>query len=146
MHKKSTRIGGTYFQFSEVRIMKGKLRYFIQEHKVNTGIAGELGMEGGHQMAALPNQHRIALIASQHFCVSAHAPDDGRANEHGFEIAIETLRLQRRDAAFQLAPVSVALNIDVHQTERRLMRIRNIGSRSEERRVGKECRSRSTPY
>ena len=39
---------------------------------VNARIRGELGMKGGHQVAALLHQHRIALIVGQH--VGASVP------------------------------------------------------------------------
>ena len=76
MHKNKTRrIGVTYSSLPELG-QAGNLRYFIQEHKVNAGIVGQFRMKSGHQMPALLHQHRIALIAGQHFGIAAHAAND----------------------------------------------------------------------
>ena len=50
-------------------------------------ILGELGMKGGHQVLALLDQHRVALIRGEHADAGAHAMDDGGSNEDRFELA-----------------------------------------------------------
>src|SRR5580698_6024651 len=98
-------------------------------------------MKGRGQVLALFYEYWIALIRSQHIRLPADAANDGSTNEDRFEIAFDPRCLQARDAAVELAPVSVALHIDVHEAERRLRRIGNLRSEQNGAGAGSEDRA-----
>ena len=67
IHKNNTRVLATCFQSTgATHGPQFRLRYFSQEHQVNTGVVREFRMKRGRQMPALLHQHWIALITSQH--------------------------------------------------------------------------------
>ena len=50
-------------------------------------VAGEFRVEGGNQMFALFHKDRISMILGEHLYSGPRAPDDGGADENGFNIA-----------------------------------------------------------
>ena len=70
MHRNKTRVLDTDYQSSGANTHAHvDLRYFPQEHQVNTGVVRQFGMKCRRQMPALFYQHRVALITCQHFRV-----------------------------------------------------------------------------
>jgi len=100
-----------------------RLRYFLEEDKVNTGVLRELRMKSSRQVPPLLYQDGIAPITSENFGVVTHAPNNGSADKDRLHVAFHTFRLQASNAAVELAPISVALHFHIHQTERRLRRV-----------------------
>src|SRR5919109_766635 len=50
----------------------GSLPHHLQEALVHARVPGQLRVEGGDENAALPEQHRLALVLGQHLDVRAH--------------------------------------------------------------------------
>ncbi len=83
-------------------------------------------MEGGGQVAALLDQHRVAVVFRQNSNGRAEPADDGSADENGFQLAgggagFEfRLDLDFHHAAVDLPPVGVPFHSDIHQPQRLL--------------------------
>ncbi len=87
-------------------------------------IRGQFGMEGGDEASPLSNEHGMTLMLEQHVDVCAHASDDGRSDEDQFEGRRAKHGVRTGiDEAINLTPVSVPLNRNIDETERRLSRI-----------------------
>ena len=50
-------------------------------------VVGEFRVEGGNQMITLFHKNRISMILGEHLYSGPRAPDDGGANENGFNVA-----------------------------------------------------------
>ena len=70
-------------------------------------------MKGGDHVFAFGDKDGVAAVGSEDLGAGSDAPDDGGANEDGFErLAFE---VQLGDVTVQLAAVSVALDIQIHE-------------------------------
>src|SRR5665213_2605753 len=82
-------------------------------------------MKRGDHVAALLDPHRVPVVSSEYGAACAQTANDGRADEHGFQVA--TLRHgDVRDAAIDLTSVSIAFDGDVHEGEAGLRGIRDF--------------------
>ena len=97
-------------------------------------VVGEFRVECGNQMVALFHKDRISMILGEHLYSGPRAPDDGGADEDGFNIAragalLKLLaRLDGSDPAIDLAAVSVAFDRHVDHAEAFLRGVLHIGS------------------
>src|SRR5688572_23161987 len=89
-------------------------------------------MKGRYQPIPLLHQHRITIVTCKHFDRGSHAPDNGRANKHGFQFpgrrALVKLRVgvNLDHATIDLPAICVALDSDIHHAKALLCRARNF--------------------
>jgi len=90
---------------------------------VDPGVRSQFGVKRGHQVFALADQHRVALIPCEDLRAVSRAPDDGSPYEDSFQGPVIRPEWDHRYAAIDLTAVGVSLYRQIHESERRLRRI-----------------------
>jgi hypothetical protein len=97
-------------------------------------VAGEFRVECGNQMFALFDKDRISMIFGEHLYSGARAPDDGGADENGFNITRPgaLLKLRARfdssNPAIDLSTVGIAFDRHIDDAEAFLRGVLHVGS------------------
>src|SRR5438045_7749208 len=84
---------------------------FLQESFVDAGVVRQLGMERSGEEAALPNEHRLAVVLREHLHLGPDVAHARRADEDAAERPLVVRELEVRLEARDLAAVRAALHL-----------------------------------
>src|SRR5512133_2753136 len=105
----------------------------VEEPFVHPRIVGQLGVEGGNDHAALPQQDRLAVELGQYLHVGPRLRNARRADEDPAQRPLVTFQLEVGFEARDLAPVGVARDFEVDHPAMAPVEQDHPGARAEHR-------------